>query len=163
MSDSVVDSYLLPRTAEETNRLNGQHHHVVRGSGGLLIHPSVRLDQVHEVLDCCTGTGAWIRAARKTASPETAFDACDISLQQFEGSVVGARDIFNQNIKGSFAETCHNKYDVVHQRFLCGGVAATEWSSVLRNLKELLSTTVSLKYKGTPLTSLAQNREASCA
>lgn len=93
MSDPS-DTYVLPRDVEETNRLDIQHNQIVSGTGGLLVYPSVRLDQVRDVIDCCTGTGAWIKDARKMTSTDTEFDACDISLQQFEGVGVGARDVF---------------------------------------------------------------------
>ncbi|EPQ54483.1 hypothetical protein GLOTRDRAFT_93980 [Gloeophyllum trabeum ATCC 11539] len=133
------DVYVLPRNPTEAERLQAQHDHYRRAFGGLLVHPSIDLREHRSILDCCTGTGAWLKDARPAAHPEAVLDACDISLEQYnENHSSVADEVFVQNITERFPEARRGKYDLVHQRLLVAGIRQDQWVSAIANVAETL-------------------------
>ncbi|EPQ54482.1 hypothetical protein GLOTRDRAFT_129845 [Gloeophyllum trabeum ATCC 11539] len=132
------DFYVLPRDAGESERLQAQHDHLRRSLGGLLVHPSLRLQHRRTILDCCTGTGAWLKDARLAAHPDAILEACDITLEQYHRGDAKADDVFVQNILHPFPQEKRNRYDMIHQRYLTGGISRHQWSNAIRNVVEAL-------------------------
>jgi len=131
------DSYILPRNPSEAERLHAQHNHLTRSFAGLLVHPSIELDQQRTILDCCTGTGAWLDEARQEAHPDATFDACDLSMEQ-RSTITPGTDVFTQDIREPFPEDRKGKYDLVHQRFLTAGIRAVDWPRAVKNVADTL-------------------------
>ncbi|KZT28703.1 hypothetical protein NEOLEDRAFT_1057770 [Neolentinus lepideus HHB14362 ss-1] len=132
------DIYVLPRDAGESERLQAQHDHLKRSLGGLLVHPSIHLTNCGMILDCCTGTGAWLKDARLAAHPDVILEACDITLEQYHRGDAKADDVFVQNVLQRFPEQRRNRYDVIHQRYLTGGISRDQWPRAIRNVTEAL-------------------------
>ncbi|KZT28705.1 hypothetical protein NEOLEDRAFT_1128881 [Neolentinus lepideus HHB14362 ss-1] len=132
------DVYVLPRNASEAERLQAQNDHYRRSFGGLLVHPSIPLHEYHSILDCCTGTGAWLRDARVAAHAGATFDACDLTLTQYDRDHSRADQVFVQDITQRFPEDRHGKYDLVHQRLLTAGIRRDQWPSAIANVAETL-------------------------
>lgn len=132
------DVYVLPRNPTEAERLQAQNDHYRSSFGGLLVHPSIQLHECRSILDCCTGTGAWLRDARAAARPDATFDACDLTLEQYDKSHSSADEIFVQDIVQPFAPERHDKYDLVHQRLLTAGIRRDHWVSAIANVAETL-------------------------
>lgn len=132
------DIYVLPRDAGESERLQAQHDHLRRSLGGLLVHPSIDLNNARIILDCCTGTGAWLKDARLSARPDTILEACDITLEQYHRGTAKADDVFVQNILHRFPGEKRGRYDLIHQRYLTGGISREEWPKAISNVVEAL-------------------------
>ncbi|TFK48801.1 hypothetical protein OE88DRAFT_1646899 [Heliocybe sulcata] len=132
------DIYVLPRDAGESERLQAQNNHLKRSLGGLLVHPAISLTKARMVLDCCTGTGAWLRDARLAARPDAVLEACDISLEQYHRGDAKGDDVWAQNILHRFPVHKRNRYDVIHQRYLTGGIPRDQWPQAIQNVVEAL-------------------------
>ncbi|TFK48802.1 hypothetical protein OE88DRAFT_1810211 [Heliocybe sulcata] len=132
------DVYVLPRNPTEAERLHAQHEHYTRSFGGLLVHPSIDLQEYRSILDCCTGTGAWLRDARVASHAGATFDACDQSLEQYEQNNPVADQVYVQDITKPFPADLHGKYDLVHQRLLTAGIRRDQWPTAIANVAQTL-------------------------
>lgn len=114
--------YHLPRSLEETIRLNAQHHALITRNGWLL-HPKIR-DSIPgmkeaQIADVACGTGIWaFEVADKF--PTTRVTGLDVSAKQFpppwswpSNCKLGILDL-----AGDVPLEYQGKFDVVHCRFL---------------------------------------------
>jgi hypothetical protein len=147
--DVSTDKYLLPRAPEEARRLDSQHHVLVHATR-LLFHPALGdLSQFRNILDCGTGTTVWLRdllAGCVTTSlgmghVRLADDCVSEGLRSSAQSKFqhplpdGIADFFVQDVLKAFPQDKQEQYDLVHQRFLSGGIPVRPWPQALGSLK----------------------------
>jgi hypothetical protein len=148
--DVSTDKYLLPRSPEEATRLDSQHDVLVHATR-LLFHPALGdLSQFRSILDCGTGTTVWLRdlfAGGVSASvgkekgkvclaDDCILEGCDFSSVQVPTPLPnGIADFFIQDVLKAFPQNKQERYDLVHQRFLSGGIPARLLLQALGNFK----------------------------
>jgi hypothetical protein len=133
--DVSTDKYLLPRAPEEAR---------------LLFQPALGdLSQFRNILDCGTGTTVWLRdllAGCVTTSlgmghVRLADDCVSEGLRSSAQSKFqhplpdGIADFFVQDVLKAFPQDKQEQYDLVHQRFLSGGIPVRPWPQALGSLK----------------------------
>jgi SAM-dependent methyltransferase len=122
--------YLLPKDAQEDNRLDYQHHvlHLSIGSHSVAPLPQ----ELTRILDVGTGTGIW---------------AIEMARQYPRAQVIGV-DIGTSSFKTDLPENCvlqsgnvmehlpfpDQTFDYTHQRFLVAAIPAARWPDVVREL-----------------------------
>ncbi|HEY3994187.1 MAG TPA: class I SAM-dependent methyltransferase [Ktedonobacteraceae bacterium] len=122
--------YLLPKDAQEDNRLDYQHHvlHLSIGSH----HVAPLPQELTRILDVGTGTGIW---------------AIEMAHQYPRAQVIGV-DIGTSSFKTDLPENCtlqvgnvveklpfpDQTFDYTHQRFLVAAIPAARWPDVIREL-----------------------------
>jgi SAM-dependent methyltransferase len=123
----MPDQYLLPRHAAEIDRLDIQHYAFGAVVGANYLAP---VERPQRVLDVGCGSGQW------------GFDACE---QFSEALVVGIDLVLGKPekpprysfVKANVLEGLpfrRDQFDLVHQRYLWGGVPLKSWPSLVKDL-----------------------------
>jgi hypothetical protein len=176
--DVSTDKYLLPRSAEEATRLDSQHDVLVHATRPLF-HPALgNLSQFRSILDCGTGTTVWLRdllAGGVTASlgrtgkarlpDDCVLEGCDSSSVQVPTPLPnGIADFLIQDVLQAFPQNKQERYDLVHQRFLSGGIPARLWPQALGSLKGAIKPGgyLTLHEAGFPLMAAGPPQTSSC-
>ncbi|KAI9372263.1 hypothetical protein BJX61DRAFT_534113 [Aspergillus egyptiacus] len=140
MSQST-EIYPLGRNKAESSRLDEQHRVLVDLIGGP-IDESVPGETLSAVADIATGTGVWLREARKalgesSTRPERYYHGFDISSAQFpaesDGINYSVQDVFKP-----FPAEQHGRYDLVHVRLLVLALKESEYQAAVKNILSLL-------------------------
>lgn len=151
--------YLLPKDAQEQNRLNFQHRCLYSAIGNHYLVP-LRPD-VSTMLDVGTGTGIWpVEMAR--LFPQVHIVGVDISAASFEYTSSSAYTFCLADVlKGlPFPD---RQFDYVHQRLLVAAIPAANWPEVIHELVrvtrpagwvELLEVGVTIEHAGPETTRL---------
>ena len=137
----ATEAYMLSRDQEESQRLDAQHKYLRQLANGKLIQPSVPQSELKAIADIGTGTGIWLReVAQELESPnnEVKFMGFDISAQQFPKSQIDGITFIEQDIVKPFAPEFHEKFDLVHVRFLSYALKAQDLESAVRNVIQIL-------------------------
>ena len=122
--------YLLPKDAQEDNRLDYQHHVMHLSIGSHFVAPLPQ--ELTRILDVGTGTGIW---------------AAEIARQYPSAQVIGV-DIGTNSFKTDLPTNCvlqvgnvleklpfpDQTFDYTHQRFLVAAIPAARWPSVIHEL-----------------------------
>jgi SAM-dependent methyltransferase len=123
----MPDQYLLPRHAAEIDRLDIQHYAFGAVVGANYLAP---VERPQRVLDVGCGSGQW------------GFDACE----QFSEALVVGIDLVPGKlerpprysfVKANVLEGLpfrRDQFDLVHQRYLWGGVPLKSWPSLVKDL-----------------------------
>ena len=135
------ESYMLSRNTEESKRLDTQHIFMRQLANGCLIQPSIPLTEVRAVADVATGTGIWLREAAQELSiykDKVKFVGFDISPQQFPENGIDQVDLIVHDITKPFPEERHEKFDLVHVRFLSYALKAQDLDNAVKNIVQIL-------------------------
>ncbi len=127
LADSL---YLLPKDAQEDNRLNYQHHVMHLSIGSHFVAPLPQ--ELGHILDVGTGTGIWaVEMAR--LYPRAQVVGVDLGASSFKTDVPGncVLQIGNVLEKLPFPD---QSFDYTHQRFLVSAIPGARWPDVIREL-----------------------------
>jgi SAM-dependent methyltransferase len=122
--------YLLPKDAQEQNRLNFQHRCLYSAIGNHYLVP-LRPD-VSTILDVGTGTGIWPVEMAKLF-PQAHIVGMDISAAALEYTSSSAYTFCLANVLNGLPFP-DRQFDYVHQRLLVAALPATHWSTVIHEL-----------------------------
>ncbi len=157
--------YLLPHYKEEIERLQRQHAFIKAATNGKLTN--VKLPTGARVLDTGCADGGWdISECQSRPSHTHTTDYNHLGtwladLAGFEHDIVSTRkdlslhgadlgstlfrkdsrlDLREHDLRTPFPESWgwKNSFDLVHQRLLVWGIGANEWSTVLKNLADVV-------------------------
>jgi SAM-dependent methyltransferase len=122
--------YLLPKDAEEDNRLDYQHHVLHLSLGGHFLAPLP--SQLAHVLDVGTGTGIWA-AEMARLYPDAQVVGVDIGLGSFQADLPANCVLQFGNVleRLPFAD---ETFDYTHQRFLVAAIPGARWPDVIQEL-----------------------------
>lgn len=134
--------YVMPKDAEEGNRLDLQHHLLKIAAGGLYRAP---LYQPSNILDVACGTGIWAReiAQQFPRAHVIGFDI-DPSLPEKAIEVLGPGGQFPQNFRFQVGDALkpfpfdNDSFDFVHARLISPFVPIARWPAVLREMMRVL-------------------------
>ncbi|KAI4262734.1 MAG: hypothetical protein L6R42_002093 [Xanthoria sp. 1 TBL-2021] len=147
MASSNGETYMLPRTIQESQRLDAQHEYMRHMSYGHLVHPSIPLHQLHAVADVATGTGRWLRQLaedavlpRPVSDQNPTFIGFDISNQQFppQKELPPHLALETHDMVKPFPTEHHEKFDLVNVRLVSYAIKASDLDQVVRNVLQLL-------------------------
>ncbi|KAL8837307.1 MAG: hypothetical protein Q9170_002564 [Blastenia crenularia] len=147
MASTPGETYMLPRDAQESQRLDAQHEYMLQMSHGHLTHPSIPLHQLKTVADVATGTGLWLRQLAKNSPlpPPTEgtgpnFVGFDISPQQFPpgGSLPSNVAFVVHDFGQEFPVEYHEKFDLVNVRLVSYAIQGVDLEKVVGNIIQLL-------------------------
>lgn len=138
----INDEYALGRGLSEAERLDIQHTFLVQAVGDYHIHPHLtkNLIPTFHIAEIATGSGAWILGAAKGLPSSCQLDGYDISSASFPSpddlpSNVHFRAL---DAKKPFPAELHNRYDVVHVRYITVAMDEDDWETMTRNILEIL-------------------------
>ncbi len=131
-SERALDMYLLPRTMQETQRLDFQHYllrQVFKGNAVAPIGPAIR-----SILDVGCGTGRW---PQEMALQLPHAQVVGLDLEQTRQILLpGVADNY-RFVQGNLLSGlpfANQSFDYVHQRFLVAGLPAKQWPFVIGEL-----------------------------
>jgi len=142
----ALPAYGLPRNAQESVRLNGQHD-VYTTNMGFLLHPTIEAALLESaaagpvaVADVATGTGIWMLETSIQLPDSVRFVGLDISDVQFPqpGSYPDNCSFRTLNILEPIPADLQDQFDVAHIRLLTCGLRSDQWATVARNVLQLL-------------------------
>jgi ubiquinone/menaquinone biosynthesis C-methylase UbiE len=136
--------YILPKDAEEGNRLDVQHYLFKLAAGGLYRAP-LHTIMPHNILDVACGTGAWARemALKFPQAQVIGFDL-DASLPERAAEVLGPGGQSPQNFRFQVADALQpfpfdvGMFDFVHARLISPFVPIARWPDVVREMVRVL-------------------------
>ena len=122
--------YLLPKDAQEDNRLDYQHHVMHLAIGSHFVAP---LPQgLTRILDVGTGTGIWaIEMAR--LYPQAQVVGVDVGSSSFKSDVPTNCVLQFGNVLETLPFP-DRTFDYTHQRFLVSAIPARRWPDVIHEL-----------------------------
>lgn len=171
MSSERKYEYLLPRTSIEASRLDDQHRTLVN-TVGYFAHPSLGdLSQFRFILDNGTGTSIWLNSAlaggtdgiATNLKEDAVVEGADISDNQFpplEKRHAKLGELYVHDVTQPFpshklaryarcflqpSKLTRSRYDLIHQRLLITALTLDQWPYALRNLLQVLRTSMSIK------------------
>ncbi len=126
--DEGPDTYRLPRTLSEQDRLDLQHHALRRLLGSHLLAP---VEAPRQILDVGTGTGIWTHEAARRW-PQARIVALDRDLRLLRPLPASVQPCEADRLSG--LPFRRGTFDDVHQRLLGAAIALTAWPGVLLDL-----------------------------
>ncbi|KAL8937919.1 MAG: hypothetical protein Q9216_004181 [Gyalolechia sp. 2 TL-2023] len=142
-----AEPYMLPRNAQESQRLDAQHEYMRQMSFGHLTHPSIPALRLKAVADIATGTGVWLRqlAEDPALDPPTQgeppnFVGFDISSEQFPSTDALPPNLafVTHDFVNSFPAEHHERFDLVNVRLVSYAIKAVDLEKVVQNIIQLI-------------------------
>jgi SAM-dependent methyltransferase len=136
-------SYMLQRDEEESRRLNAQSKFLQALFHGHLIHPSIPRHELRAVADVGTGTGVWLEEVQQeldaTSGGQTVqLTGFDVSGDQFPRQKRPGVEFLVHDAVQPFPIEYHNRFDLVHLRFLSYGIQADRLESFVDSVLQIL-------------------------
>lgn len=127
--------YLLPKDAQEDNRLDYQHHVMHLSLGGHFVAPLPK--ELTHVLDVGTGTGIWATEMARLY-PRAQVVGVDLGTSSFKSDLPAncVLQVGNVLEKLPFPD---QTFDYTHQRFLVAAIPAARWPDVIHELARVTS------------------------
>ncbi|GHO60384.1 class I SAM-dependent methyltransferase [Ktedonobacter robiniae] len=122
--------YLLPKDAQEQNRLNFQHRCLYSAIGNHYLVPLP--PDVTTILDVGTGTGIW-PVEMANLFPQAHIVGVDLSAASLEYTSSSSYTFCLADVLKGLPFP-HQQFDYVHQRLLVAALPATHWPSVIQEL-----------------------------
>ncbi|KAL9002006.1 MAG: hypothetical protein Q9188_005046 [Gyalolechia gomerana] len=144
---NVGTTYMLPRSTQESQRLDAQHEYMRQISYGHLIHPSIPTRQLKAVADVATGTGVWLRQLaedstfdRPAKGEPPYFVGFDISPQQFPpAEALPSNLTFTvHDFVNPFPAEYHDRFDLVNVRFVSYAMKRVDLDRVVQHIVQLI-------------------------
>ena len=143
------------KNPEEAERLDAQSRFLRACFHGHLIHPSIPRDGLHAIADIGTGTGIWMEEAQRelattttTTGPNMHFTGFDISGALFPRQPRPGQTFVVHDATHPFPDAYRERFDLVHVRFVGGGLNAPQLAELVEWVVEIL------RECGTPLISV---------
>ena len=138
-----TEAYMLQRDQDESDRLNKQSKFLRALFNNFVIHPSVPRHNLHAVADVGTGTGIWLEEARQElghgANGESVqYVGFDISGDQFPDSKTSGLEFVVHDAVTPFPAQYHEKFDLVHLRFLSYAIKANQLQDCVDSVSRLI-------------------------
>ena len=126
------------------------------------MHPSItsRLSESPTIADVGTGTGTFLLQLAKLY-PKASLRGFDISQEMFPSpeSLPANVQLGIMNIKEPPPPEEHNRYDIVHVRFIMAAMNPGDWDPAVRNLTHLLKPGGALQWEEANLSDMQYRRE----
>ncbi|HEU5374934.1 MAG TPA: methyltransferase domain-containing protein, partial [Ktedonobacteraceae bacterium] len=122
--------YLLPKDAQEDDRLRFQHYALHHAFGNHYLAP-LRPD-TRSILDVGCGTGVWVMDMAQQF-PQARILGTDISFSSLPQTLPDTCLFVQANILRGLPFPTH-QFDFTHQRLLVGAIPAPRWPEVVREL-----------------------------
>ncbi|ORY13904.1 hypothetical protein BCR34DRAFT_510426 [Clohesyomyces aquaticus] len=119
--EPVQDTYRGPRHDGEYKRLRAQHDMIKNVMNGKLVLAPVDLSKPDlAVLDSATADGYWLQDLATITEPTATLVGADIAPQHFlrQSELSANIALITHNIFDPWPMQYHNKFDLVHQRFV---------------------------------------------
>ena len=138
---------MLPRTEQESKRLDAQHEYMRQMTYGHLIHPSIPAHQLNRVADVATGTGVWLlqlaedpTLLKAVEGKRPEFVGFDISSEQFPPVETLPSNVALKvhDMSTPFPSEHHEKFDLVNVRLVSYAIKAVDLDKVVRNIIQIL-------------------------
>lgn len=140
MATTEADSeYLLGGSSEELDRINGIHESTVDHMGKLLLAPVDFGSSRLRILDSGTAGGRWLKDLRAEKGEDHEYIGTDITVAFLPPSLKDNGIVYgNWDITKPWPEALPSGFDLVHQRFVLGGVAKQALKEAVTNLTSLV-------------------------
>ncbi|KLO08430.1 S-adenosyl-L-methionine-dependent methyltransferase [Schizopora paradoxa] len=140
-SSNEADPYFLPRGDIEFERLNKQHviytKHVY--DNRLVFDETIALHETDCVLDAGAGTCIWSIDLSREVPESVQIYATDISAGSFPPVETMPSNVHTSIASStSFPPEWSNKFTLVHQRLLFGGLRESEWPVAISEMFRIL-------------------------
>jgi ubiquinone/menaquinone biosynthesis C-methylase UbiE len=122
--------YLLPKDAQEDQRLNFQHHVLYRTISNHYLAPIA--STTARILDVGTGTGIWL-ADMATLFPHAHLLGVDVSLGSLPHPLPPQCLFCQANILQGLPFP-DEQFEYIHQRLLVAAIPSTRWPEAVREL-----------------------------
>lgn len=122
--------YLLPKDAQEDNRLDYQHHVMHLSIGSHFVAPLPQ--NLSNILDVGTGTGIWA-VAMANLYPRAQVTGVDIGVNSFKTDLPANCTLKVGNVLEQLPFP-DQTFDYTHQRFLVAAIPAARWPGVIHEL-----------------------------
>jgi len=135
--------YMLERDHAESIRLEKQSSFLHALFHRRLLHPSIPRDKLHAIADVGTGTGVWMRELQQeldstTGDHSVQFVGFDISDDQFPVQKPSNHAYLVHDAARPFPQKYHNKFDLVHVRFLSYGIKAHQLEDFVDSIAQII-------------------------
>ncbi|KAI1778799.1 S-adenosyl-L-methionine-dependent methyltransferase [Hypoxylon cercidicola] len=141
MAGKETIKYILGGSSEELDRIQGVHETIVSHIGTLLLAP-VDFSSSHiRILDSGTAGGRWLRDLRIEYGDEHDYVGTDITGSFFpqEPKPEDGITYKMQDVTQPWPQDWLRSFDLVHQRFVLGGVKQPSLKDAVMNLINLTS------------------------
>ncbi|MCJ1392252.1 hypothetical protein MMC18_005119 [Xylographa bjoerkii] len=137
------DAYMLQRNLEEIEPLNAQSRFLRALCNGHLIHPSVPRDDLKAIADIGTGTGVWMEEVQQEfeathAGRNVQFTGFDVSETLFPCQNRPGQTFVVHDAVQPFPDEYHEKFDLVHLRFLSYSIEPHQLEDLVEFVSEIL-------------------------
>src|SRR6185312_7204332 len=122
--------YLLPKDAQEDNRLDYQHHVMHLSIGSHFVAPLPQ--NLSNILDVGTGTGIWA-VAMANLYPRAQVTGVDIGVNSFKTDLPANCTLKVGNVLEQLPFP-DQTFGYTHQRFLVAAIPAARWPGVIHEL-----------------------------
>ncbi|MCJ1377687.1 hypothetical protein MMC17_000783 [Xylographa soralifera] len=134
---------MLQRNPEEVERLNAQSYFLRAFFNGQLIHPSIPRDGLQAIADVGTGTGVWMEEVQQEFAAtnigrNVQFTGFDISGALFPRQKRPGQTFVIHDAVEPFPDKYHEKFDLVHLRFLSYGIKVDQLEDLVEWVSEIL-------------------------
>ncbi|OTB04082.1 hypothetical protein M426DRAFT_262554 [Hypoxylon sp. CI-4A] len=139
MEGQKSNTYVLGGSSEELDRICGIHETIASHIGTVLLAPVDFFTSRLRVLDSGTAGGRWLRDLRKDKGNEHEYVGTDITESFFPREAQSEFGIIYkiQDVTQPWPQDWIQSFDLVHQRFVLGGVRNIFLENVVKNLISL--------------------------
>ncbi|MCJ1431978.1 hypothetical protein MMC27_001334 [Xylographa pallens] len=141
MVDKVAN--MENRNSEEIERLNAQSCFMRAFFNGHLVHPSIPRDNLQAIADIGTGTGVWMEEVQQefettNVGRNVQFTGFDITGTLFPHQKRPGQAFVVHDAVQPFPDEYHEKFDLVHIRFLSYSIKARQLEDLVEWVSEIL-------------------------
>lgn len=138
-----IEVYMLARNLEESGRLNQQSKFLRALFKDSSFHPSIPRGSLHAIADVGTGTGIWLEEVRRELEDTqdrkaVQYIGFDISPDQFPSHKHPALEYVVHDAVTSFPEQYHERFDLVHLRFLSYGIRENQLEDCVNSVSQII-------------------------
>ena len=135
--------YMLQRDQDESIRLNKQSRLLHALFNKSAIHPSIPRDTIHAIADVGTGTGIWLEEVQHEleharGGESMQYVGFDISEDLFPNLNDTLLEYVVHDAVTPFPEKYHERFDLVHLRFLSYGIKESQLEDCVDSVSKLI-------------------------
>ncbi|KAJ3983255.1 S-adenosyl-L-methionine-dependent methyltransferase [Lentinula detonsa] len=135
---SIKTHYILPSDKSEIDRLNLQNQLLTREvCDGKLVFAPMELEHGDQVLESGTGTGIWVLSLAEAIPPTISLTGIDINTRLFRQEVPSNVSFLQRSVT-NLPDEWTERFKLVNQRLLIGGLTRKEWEKGLQEIHRVL-------------------------